>query len=256
MALSIHSKVSILALSVCLSICFAMANDFSIVGYSPEHLTSIGKLIELFESWVSKHGKTYRNLEEKLQRFEIFQDNLNHIDETNKKITDYWLGLNEFADLSHEEFKSKYLGLKTEFPIKRRSPEDFSYRDVIDLPKSVDWRKKGAVTPVKNQGSCGTYHNSVHVFVFSVDGCIRCTTITNICRELLGVFNRCGCGGDKPDCHRKSDFLVRTRTDRLRHIIQQWVQWRFNGLCISIHSLKRWASQGRRLPIPYGGRHL
>lgn len=159
MALSLHSKVSLLALSVSLSICFAMANDFSIVGYSPEHLTSIDKLIELFESWMSKHGKTYRSLEEKLHRFELFQDNLKHIDETNKKIASYWLALNEFADLSHEEFKSNYLGLKADFPRTRTSSEEFSYRDVVDLPKSVDWRKKGAVAPVKNQGSCGTSQN-------------------------------------------------------------------------------------------------
>lgn len=96
-------------------------------------------------------------MEEKLHRFEIFKENLKHIDQRNKEITSYWLGLNEFADMSHEEFKSKYLGLKSELPRRRESSKDFSYGDVVDLPKSVDWRKKGAVTPVKNQGSCGMY---------------------------------------------------------------------------------------------------
>ncbi|XP_059461680.1 cysteine protease XCP1-like [Corylus avellana] len=114
------------------------------------------KLIELFESWMSKHSKSYESIEEKLHRFDIFKDNLEHIDETNKKVSNYWLGLNEFADLSHEEFKQMHLGLiKPELPKKRQSPQEFSYRDVVDLPKSVDWRKKGAVTHVKNQGSCG-----------------------------------------------------------------------------------------------------
>lgn len=178
MAFSLRSKVALLALlSASLFVCYAMAHDFSIVGYSPEHLTSIDKLIELFESWMSKHGKTYRSIEEKLHRFEIFKDNLMHIDETNKKISSYWLGLNEFADLSHEEFKSKYLGLKPEFP--RRGPsEEFSYRDVVDLPKSVDWRKKGAVTPVKNQGSCGTCHTL----------CAWQYDFMNACMDVLDLY--------------------------------------------------------------------
>ncbi|OAY54730.1 cysteine protease XCP1 [Manihot esculenta] len=156
MALSV-SNISLLTFLASLFICSAIAHEFSIVGYSPEHLTSMDKLSELFESWMSKHGKIYNTIEEKLHRFEVFQDNLKHIDHRNKEVTSYWLGLNEFADLTHEEFKSKYLGLNTDFS-RRRTSEDISYRDldVVDLPKSVDWRKKGAVTPVKNQGSCGS----------------------------------------------------------------------------------------------------
>ncbi|XP_021636102.2 cysteine protease XCP1 [Hevea brasiliensis] len=154
MALS-FSNISILTFLASLFICSVVAHDFSIVGYSPEHLTSMEKLSELFESWMSKHVKIYRSIEEKLHRFEVFKVNLKHIDNRNRDVTTYWLGLNEFADLTHEEFKSKYLGLNTDLPRKGTSG-GFSYRDVVDLPKSVDWRKKGAVTPVKNQGSCGS----------------------------------------------------------------------------------------------------
>ncbi|KAB1207641.1 Xylem cysteine proteinase 1 [Morella rubra] len=156
MALSSSSKISLLTFSASLLVCCALAYDYSIVGYEPEHLTCLDKLIQLFESWVSKHGKTYESIEEKLHRFEIFKDNLKHIDQRNKETTSYWLGLNEFADLSHEEFKNQYLGLKPELSRIRGSSRDFSYREVVDLPKSVDWRKKGAVAPVKNQGSCGS----------------------------------------------------------------------------------------------------
>lgn len=126
------------------------------MGYSPEDLKSMDKLIELFESWTSRHGKIYETIEEKLLRFEVFKDNLKHIDDRNKVVSNYWLGLNEFSDLSHQEFKNKYLGLKVDLSQRRESSEEeFTYRDV-DLPKSVDWRKKGAVTPVKNQGQCGS----------------------------------------------------------------------------------------------------
>ena len=105
---------------------------------------------------MSEHSKAYQSVEEKVHRFEVFRDNLMHIDQRNNEISEYWLGLNEFADLTHEEFKRKYLGLaKPQFSRERRPSGNFRYRDVTDLPESVDWRKKGAVTPVKNQGSCG-----------------------------------------------------------------------------------------------------
>lgn len=157
-----NSKFSLLAfLSLSLSLFAAktFANEFSIVGYSPDDLTCIDKLINLFESWIEKHGKMYESIEEKVQRFEIFKENLEHINERNKNVKNYWLGLNEFADLRHEDFKEKYLGLKNIKGEKREassSEEEFSYRDFVEVPKSVDWRKKGAVTPVKNQGSCGS----------------------------------------------------------------------------------------------------
>ncbi|KAA8537375.1 hypothetical protein F0562_026938 [Nyssa sinensis] len=157
MALSSFSLLLFISFSISFFASSAFAHDFSIVGYSPDDLTSMDRLIDLFESWMSKHGKTYQSFEEKLHKFEVFKDNLKHIDDRNKKVSNYWLGLNEFADLSHEEFKKMYLGLKAELPKRRReSPEEFTYRDVVDLPKSVDWRKKGAVTNVKNQGSCGS----------------------------------------------------------------------------------------------------
>ncbi|KAJ4717315.1 Cysteine proteinase [Melia azedarach] len=145
-----------------------LANDFSIVGYSPEHLTSVEKLLELFESWSSKHGKNYKTVDEKLHRLQIFVDNLKHIDQRNKEVRSYWLGLNEFSDLSHEEFKNKYLGLKVhDFSSRTRinninrrsntcSSGEFSYKNAKDLPEAVDWRERGAVTEVKNQGQCGS----------------------------------------------------------------------------------------------------
>lgn len=153
MAPSLHSTALFLLIS-----CFAysaLARDFSIVGYSPDDLTSTDRLIDLFDAWIEKHEKIYESIEEKLRRFDIFKDNLFHIDETNKRVTNYWLGLNEFADLTHEEFKSMYLGLKPHLSKRRGCPLEFTYKDVQSIPKSVDWRKNGAVTNVKNQGSCG-----------------------------------------------------------------------------------------------------
>ncbi|KAM7513964.1 hypothetical protein LguiA_003547 [Lonicera macranthoides] len=203
MALLSSSKLLFLSFLMVLLACSALARDFSIVGYSPDDLTSSGKLIDLFEQWMSKHSKNYENLEEKLERFEVFIDNLKHIDERNKMISNYWLGLNEFADLRHEEFKNMYLGLKGELPKRQEesSAQEFTYRDVVDLPKSVDWRKKGAVTPVKNQGQCG----SCWAFstVAAVEGINQIVTgnLTSLSeQELIDCDNtNSGCNGGLMD---------------------------------------------------------
>uniref|UniRef100_A0A0E0JU75 Uncharacterized protein n=1 Tax=Oryza punctata TaxID=4537 RepID=A0A0E0JU75_ORYPU len=158
MAASMKKLSLALLLLFCGGACVALArpSDFSIVGYSEEDLASHDRLMELFEKFVAKYRKAYSSFEEKLRRFEVFKDNLNHIDEENKKVTSYWLGLNEFADLTHDEFKAAYLGLTP--PARMNSKELFRYEevDMAALPKEVDWRKKGAVTEVKNQGQCGS----------------------------------------------------------------------------------------------------
>ncbi|KAL3618402.1 hypothetical protein CASFOL_038723 [Castilleja foliolosa] len=158
MELSLLSKLCLLVIFMLLPfITTTYARELLDVGYSPHDLESTDRLISLFGSWTKKHGKTYKSVEEKLQRFEIFKDNLKHIDERNKVVSEYyWLGLNEFSDLSHDEFKKMHLGLRFDrSTMSNESSRGFIYKDLKYLPKSVDWRNQGAVTPVKNQGRCG-----------------------------------------------------------------------------------------------------
>uniref|UniRef100_A0A0C9RQU2 TSA: Wollemia nobilis Ref_Wollemi_Transcript_1347_1845 transcribed RNA sequence n=1 Tax=Wollemia nobilis TaxID=56998 RepID=A0A0C9RQU2_9CONI len=152
-------KFYLFALVVCVAACSA-AREFSIVEYDPKDLESDEKVWDLYESWLVKNGKAYNGLDEKNARFKLFKDNLLYIDAQNRKNMPYWLGLNEFADLSHEEFKARYLG--TRFDIGRRLKKGkapslrYQYTQGDSLPDSVDWRDKGAVAEVKNQASCGS----------------------------------------------------------------------------------------------------
>ncbi|EPS64955.1 cysteine protease, partial [Genlisea aurea] len=115
-----------------------------------------------FESWIAEHKKTYGSAAEKQKRFEIFKNKLNYIDERNAipgRL--YKLGLNRFSDLTSEEYRKTFLGYKPS--LRRRNSTTVGRRDVYapavgkkNLPTSVDWRTKGVVNPIKDQGQCGT----------------------------------------------------------------------------------------------------
>lgn len=123
-----------------------------------DKFTSEEEVLGLFKLWQKEHGREYEHLGEEAKRFEIFKENLKYVKETNAKREspyDYRLGLNKFADLSYEEFSKTFLpemGVITQDDIKEQNAED---DDSCDMPLSIDWRKKGAVTKVKYQGQCG-----------------------------------------------------------------------------------------------------
>lgn len=114
----------------------------------------------MYEEWLVKYQKVYNGVGEKDKRFQVFKENLGFIDEHNVQNHTYKLGLNKFADLTNEEYRNIYLGTRSD--VKRRvmkakkSGERYAYKAGDRLPVHVDWRLKGAVAPIKDQGSCGS----------------------------------------------------------------------------------------------------
>lgn len=62
--------------------------------------------------------------------------------------------VNQFADLTNEEFKKTYLNSKP--PTETTSNGLFKLPLNASVPDAIDWREKGAVLSVKNQGECGS----------------------------------------------------------------------------------------------------
>jgi hypothetical protein len=115
-------------------------------------------LLVQFQQWTVQHGKTYASPSEFSQRFQIWKQNLKYINEQNEKRLGYTLAMNEFGDLTFEEFRSVYLmkGIQPSLP---SDESKLYYKPMLnrnDIPLSFDWRTKGVVTPVKNQRSCGS----------------------------------------------------------------------------------------------------
>jgi len=106
---------------------------------------------DLFAQWKLTHNKVYKAGHEEEHRLGIFIDNYVKIQKHNQKKSGVTLGLNQFADLTTEEFTNLYTG----YIPQQRNGQVANFH-LNELPANIDWRTKGAVTPVKNQLACGS----------------------------------------------------------------------------------------------------
>lgn len=121
---------------------------------------------QLFTDFLATYKPVYiDDHNEMLKRFNIFKDNVKKIHEfnTHERGTARY-AVTSFADLTYEEFSQKYLGLKPSLRDANQIPMRKADIPQVHLPDTFDWRQHGAVTEVKNQGSCGS------CWAFSVTG--------------------------------------------------------------------------------------
>jgi len=105
----------------------------------------------LWGKWTQEHNKVYSN-EEAVYRFGVFKNNLDYVEASNAQKLGFQLAMNQFGDLSHDEFKALYLSAPMEKNVEARPYVSTG----VKAPASMDWRDKNAVTPVKDQGQCGS----------------------------------------------------------------------------------------------------
>ena len=110
----------------------------------------ISKIEALFKYWQNYYNKQYTTSEYK-KRFVIFINNTKYILENKYKFS---LGHNHMSDWTHEEYKS-LLGYKKKKSLNKLSSYTRKSFNTY-ISNSVDWRLHNAVTPVKNQGKCGS----------------------------------------------------------------------------------------------------
>jgi len=109
-----------------------------------------------FDAWKREYGKTYASVDAESAAMQAFEINDAIISKSNAGNHSYTLGHNEFSDFTWEEFKRIHMG---ELYLNR-APKNMMRKHIkqegFKLADSMDWVAKGAVTPVKNQGRCGS----------------------------------------------------------------------------------------------------
>ena len=108
-----------------------------------------------FTDFVMKYNKSYSCNIELLYRYMIFSDNMDYINQRNSLNLSYTLGMNKFGDLTFDEFDSMYKGYNGLGNHSVNHSEHYMTLNCLNY-STVDWRKRGLVTPVKDQQQCGS----------------------------------------------------------------------------------------------------
>jgi len=112
-------------------------------------------------------GNVYLTQAHHDKRFEIFKDNIDKINRHNALGLSWWMGVTQFADLTEQEFKDEVVGGCTLPDDRPRNEYVFTADELADTPDSIDWTQRNMVTPVKNQGQCGS------CWAFSTTGAVE-----------------------------------------------------------------------------------
>ncbi|KAG7353563.1 peptidase C1A, papain family protein [Nitzschia inconspicua] len=137
---------------------------------------SLATTMMMFRSWADTHDKEYTTEEEAMDRLKIWMENHERMEAHNNQVPkpSFTLGHNEFSDMTNDEFQQRFrLGIysNTEAQMAKKQAQKLVNSDAasaskmarhleeinpLDLPEQVNWVALGGVTPVKNQGACGS----------------------------------------------------------------------------------------------------
>lgn len=175
----------VLVVAFCLctmaSICAGVSPDFDENAYTL--LSDSATMRGYFTSWALYHNRSYPS-NEFLYRYSVWRDNYAFVQHFNANANaTFIVGMNNFGDMTLEEIGSYRTGFVPIAPPAERQPayeeaEEAAKRQMAErsIPSSWDWRQHNAVTPVRDQGSCGDCY--AFSSIAAIEGAVAVSTST------------------------------------------------------------------------------
>lgn len=119
----------------------------------------------LNDSWMEFQkvfNKEYQTIDESLNRRSIWEANLKYISRHNLEYSlgkhSFTVAMNKYGDMTNEEFVRvmNRFNSSNVLSFKRENSQEYVVTSGIEIPDSVDWRAQGYVSPIKDQGQCGS----------------------------------------------------------------------------------------------------
>ncbi|CAD5231052.1 unnamed protein product [Bursaphelenchus xylophilus] len=164
-----------------------------------------------FFGFIAKYEKEYHNDTHVSESFKKFQSTLKRIENRQKESPKAKFGINQFSDLTPQEFIAKHTGLNVEHLRELHGKINSSNllrskRDTTQIPCNFDWREHNGVTPVQNQGGCGCCYAFQAVGVVESQHLIHTGQTLHLseeqaiaCTYHVDPYNNGGCeGGTTP----------------------------------------------------------
>ena len=119
--------------------------------------TNANEYAELFEKWAQEYRVLFQNAEHRAHMFGSWVENHVFIEKSNRMRRSFELGHNQFSGLNQTEYLQWVRGgLGDTTNVFGVNPVFSKPTEYASLPVSTDWTAKGVVTPVKDQGQCGS----------------------------------------------------------------------------------------------------
>lgn len=141
-----------------LKVILALIAILAVKAFEPGHEKE-SYIFAKFQAFLKEHNKKYNTIEEYMARFKIFKTNYEKMEALTvdpQRQSTHTVGITKFFDMTPQEFRNTYLNLKISLLDQLKAQSTPLEVNGEPVPESFDWREKGAVNDVKDQGSCGS----------------------------------------------------------------------------------------------------